>query len=106
MLKVNVTVNSLDKGSYLKFIESLKILIRDNSWKYVGPICFPNKRLKVITRRSPGGEGREFWDHWRMVKRKFHMTISMKSAGLGTFLEFVKKSKENSKRLMIKIKVQ
>jgi small subunit ribosomal protein S10 len=40
--------------------------------KLSGPIPLPTKRLKVVTRRSPAGEGTDTYDKWVM---KIHKRI-------------------------------
>ncbi|MBD3261585.1 MAG: 30S ribosomal protein S10 [Candidatus Altiarchaeales archaeon] len=34
--------------------------------KYSGPIPLPTKQMKIVTRKSPDGEGTETWERWEM----------------------------------------
>ncbi len=52
--------------------------------KMKGPIPLPIKRLKVVTRKAPSGQGYETFDHWelRIHKRIIDMEADEKAMRL------------------------
>ena len=81
--RIRITLTSLDVKSLEKVCADLKRGAVDRKLRVAGPVRMPTKKLKVVTRKSPCGEGTNTWD-------KFEMRIHKRLIDLHTPSEVVK----------------
>ena len=76
---VSTSVEDLDA-----VCNEIKRIAQRTGVKMKGPIPLPIKRLKVVTRKAPSGQGYETFDHWelRIHKRIIDMEADEKAMRL------------------------
>ena len=65
-----IKLSSVESGQLNNLIGQIQDIAKKTKVKLKGPIPFPTKRLKIPTRTSPDGEGREMFETWEMRVRK------------------------------------
>ena len=81
--RIRITLTSLDVKSLEKVCADLKRGAVERNLKVAGPVRMPTKKLKIVTRKSPCGEGTNTWD-------KFEMRIHKRLIDLHSPTEVVK----------------
>ena len=61
-----IRLTSTDPIQLNEIVNQIKDIAERTKVKFAGPIPLPTKRLKVPTRRSPCGDGRELYETWEM----------------------------------------
>ncbi len=76
---VSTSVEDLDA-----VCNEIRQIARRTGVKMKGPIPLPVKRLRVVTRKAPSGQGYETFDHWelRIHKRIIDMEADEKAMRL------------------------
>ena len=64
--KARVKLTSTDLKKLDAVCQEIKAIGEKTGAKLRGPQPLPTKRLKVVTRKSPCGNGTETWDKWEM----------------------------------------
>ena len=64
--KARVKLTSTDLKKLDAVCEEIKAIGEKTGAKLRGPQPLPTKRLRVVTRKSPCGNGTETWDKWEM----------------------------------------
>jgi small subunit ribosomal protein S10 len=74
--KARIKLASTDLKKLEEVCSEIKDIAEKTGVKVSGPIFLPTKKLKVVTRKSPCGEGSETFDKWVMKihKRLFYIT--------------------------------
>jgi small subunit ribosomal protein S10 len=74
--KARIKLASTDLKKLDEVCSEIKDIAEKTGVKVSGPIFLPTKKLKVVTRKSPCGEGSETFDKWIMKihKRLFYIT--------------------------------
>ncbi len=74
--KARIKLASTDLKKLDEVCSEIKDIAEKTGIKVSGPIFLPTKKLKVVTRKSPCGEGSETFDKWIMKihKRLFYIT--------------------------------
>lgn len=68
--KTRIKLNSTDKAKLDALCSQIIDIAKKLKVKRLGPIPIPTKRLKVSTRKSPCGNGRESYEVWEMRVHK------------------------------------
>ncbi|RLE88060.1 MAG: 30S ribosomal protein S10 [Thermoprotei archaeon] len=73
--KARIRLVSTDYRKLNEICEEIKNIARKTGVRISGPIPLPTKRLVVVTRKAPSGEGTHTFDHWelRLHKRLIDM---------------------------------
>lgn len=66
MSKARIKLSSTDPEKINEIVRQIEDIAEKTKVKYSGPIPFPTKGLKIPTRTSPDGEGRELFETWEM----------------------------------------
>ncbi len=66
MSKARIKLSSTDPEKINDIISQIEEIAKKTKVKYAGPIPFPTRGLKIPTRTSPDGEGRELFETWEM----------------------------------------
>ena len=66
MPKARIRLSSIDWKKLDDICDQIKEIAHKTGVNLVGPIPLPTKRLKVPTRKTPCGSGRESYDIWEM----------------------------------------
>ncbi len=61
-----IRLRSPNLQDLLQVTQEIKEIAERQGAKIAGPIPLPTKRLRVVTRKSPCGEGTPTVDHWEM----------------------------------------
>ncbi|GIU71422.1 MAG: 30S ribosomal protein S10 [Candidatus Nitrosocaldaceae archaeon] len=64
--KARVKLTSTDLKKLDEVCEEILMIGEKTGVKLRGPQPLPTKRLRVVTRKSPCGNGTETWDKWEM----------------------------------------
>lgn len=74
--KARIKLASTDLKKLEAVCNEIKDIAEKTGVKVSGPVFLPTKKLKVVTRKSPCGEGSETYDKWVMKihKRLFYIT--------------------------------
>ena len=64
--RIRITLTSLNVEALEKVCADLKRGAVDRKLRVAGPVRMPTKKLKVVTRKSPCGEGTNTWDRFEM----------------------------------------
>ncbi len=66
MPKARIKLASTDIDKINQTCQRIKDIVEKTGVEMRGPIPLPTKRLKVTTRKSPGGDGTATWDRFEM----------------------------------------
>ena len=66
MSKVRIKLNSTDIEMINNICDSIKEFARKSGIAISGPVPLPTKKLKITTRKSPGGDGTATFDNFEM----------------------------------------
>merc|ERR1719191_271998 len=66
MHKIRITLTSRNVASVEKVCADLIAGAKDKGLQVKGPVRIPTKRLRVVTRKAPNGEGTNTWDKFEM----------------------------------------
>jgi len=71
MTKVRITLSGEKPKDLENVLSQIKQLSDTLGMKYIGPVRMPRKRLEIVTRRTPCGDGTDTYEHWekRVCKR-------------------------------------
>merc|ERR1740123_469480 len=64
--KIRITLTSRNVESLEKVCNDLITGAREKNLNVQGPVRMPTKRLTVVTRKAPNGEGTNTWDKFQM----------------------------------------
>mmetsp|Transcript_12339 Transcript_12339/g.18495 ORF Transcript_12339/g.18495 Transcript_12339/m.18495 type:complete len:121 (-) Transcript_12339:65-427(-) len=64
--RIRITLTSRNVANLEKVCADLKKGAMDKNLKVMGPVRLPTKRLKIVTRKSPCGNGTNTWDRFEM----------------------------------------
>merc|ERR1712194_165055 len=64
--RIRITLTSRNVKSLEKVCEDLIAGAREKELRVAGPVRLPTKTLRLMTRKSPCGEGTNTWDRWEM----------------------------------------
>ncbi|GMI36787.1 hypothetical protein TeGR_g12937 [Tetraparma gracilis] len=64
--RIRITLTSRNVKNLEKVCADLKRGAVDKRLKVSGPVRMPTKKLKIVTRKSPSGEGTNTWDRFEM----------------------------------------
>ena len=64
--KIRITLTSRNVKNLEKVCSDLKRGAVDKKLKVSGPVRMPTKKLKIVTRKAPSGEGTNTWDRFEM----------------------------------------
>ena len=82
MQTARVKLSSVD----IHKIDALALEIKDIANKFgasvAGPIPLPTKRMKVVTRKNPSGNGTAVFDRWEMRVHKRVVEVGMNERAL------------------------
>ncbi len=70
MAKARIKLASIDIDKINTTCAYIKDIAEKTGVAMRGPIPLPSKRLRVTTRKSPGGDGTATWDHFEMRVHK------------------------------------
>ena len=75
---------SADIGLLNQVVESIVDIAKKTSTAIKGPIPFPTKRLKVVTRKCPCGDGKASFDRYemRVHKRMIDLAVDQRALRL------------------------
>lgn len=84
MPKTRIKISSTDVGQLNEICNSIKDIAERAGVNIKGPMPLPTKRLKIATRKTPCGSGRETYDHWevRIHKRMIEMGVDERALRL------------------------
>ncbi|MCD6509467.1 MAG: 30S ribosomal protein S10 [Thermoprotei archaeon] len=68
--KARIRLVSTDYKKLNEICEEIKDIAKKTGVRISGPIPLPTKRLVVVTRKAPSGEGTHTFDHWEMRLHK------------------------------------
>ena len=60
--RIRITLTSKNVKNLETVCADFRKSALDKELKVSGPVCLPTKKLKVVTRKSPCGEGTNTWD--------------------------------------------
>ena len=63
---IRITVTSRKVDALEKFCSEIKAKALTRQIKVKGPVRLPTKKLKLVVRKSPCGEGTNTWDRFQM----------------------------------------
>ena len=66
MHKIRITVTSTKVDALERFCAELKAKAKSRNLAVKGPVRLPTKKLKLVVRKSPCGEGTNTWDRFQM----------------------------------------
>jgi len=66
MQRARIKLNSTDHRELDEVCRQIKEIAEKTGVDIAGPIPLPTKKLKVVTRKSPDGEGSSTFDRWTM----------------------------------------
>src|SRR5207253_8136251 len=64
--KARISLSGTDPKKVDNVCQQIKLISERTGVAMAGPIPLPTKRLVVLVRKSPDGEGSETWDRWEM----------------------------------------
>lgn len=64
--RIRITLTSTKVKAVEKVCAELKAKALLKNLKVSGPVRMPTKKLKLVIRKSPCGEGTNTWDRWQM----------------------------------------
>jgi len=64
--RIRITLTSTKVAAVEKVCNDLKAKALSKHLKVSGPVRMPTKKLKLVIRKSPCGEGTNTWDRWQM----------------------------------------
>jgi len=64
--RIRITLTSRNVKNLEKVCSDLKRGAVDKKLKVLGPVRLPTKKLKIVTRKAPSGEGTNTWDRFEM----------------------------------------
>jgi small subunit ribosomal protein S10 len=76
MPKARIKLYSTDLNKLNNVISQITDIAAKVKVKYAGPINLPTKMLKIATRKSPDGEGKETYERWEMRIHKRMIDIA------------------------------
>ncbi|MCL4399299.1 30S ribosomal protein S10 [Candidatus Parvarchaeota archaeon] len=84
MQKARIKLTSTDSAKLKAVCDDIVDISKKLGTTLTGPIPLPTKRIKVTTRRAPGGSGRESYETWelRLHKRIIDMQADPKALHL------------------------
>ncbi|CEQ40046.1 hypothetical protein JCM5296_003687 [Sporobolomyces johnsonii] len=68
--KIRITLTSRNVKNLEKVCTDLVNRSKDKDLRVKGPVRLPTKRLHIVTRKTPCGEGSKTWDHLEMKIHK------------------------------------
>merc|ERR1712187_899855 len=68
--KIRITLTSKNVKSLEKVCSDLIDGAKSKELSVKGPVRLPTKRLRIVTRKAPNGEGTNTWDKFEMRIRK------------------------------------
>jgi len=68
--KIRITLTSRNVQSLEKVCNDLIKGAREKELSVKGPVRLPTKRLRIVTRKAPNGEGTNTWDKFEMRVHK------------------------------------
>ncbi|BGP09942.1 40S ribosomal protein S20 [Rhodotorula toruloides] len=68
--KIRITLTSRNVKNLEKVCTDLVNRSKDKQLRVKGPVRLPTKRLHIVTRKTPCGEGSKTWDHLEMKIHK------------------------------------
>merc|ERR1712087_251234 len=68
--KIRITLTSRNVKALEKVCSDLVNRSKDKDLRVKGPVRLPTKRLHIVTRKTPCGEGSKTWDHLEMKIHK------------------------------------
>ncbi|MBS3150632.1 30S ribosomal protein S10 [Candidatus Woesearchaeota archaeon] len=66
--RIKLSSNRIDQLN--EIVDSIQDIAKKTKAKLHGPINLPTKKLKITTRKSPGGRGKASWDRYEMRVHK------------------------------------
>ncbi|MEM2299754.1 MAG: 30S ribosomal protein S10 [Candidatus Hadarchaeales archaeon] len=66
MQKARIKLSSTDVAKLTEVCNQIVEIAEKVGVEYSGPIPLPTKKIKIITRKSPDGEGTTTFDRWEM----------------------------------------
>jgi small subunit ribosomal protein S10 len=66
MVRLVIKLESSDYEKLKGVCDHIQELANKTGVKLVGPIPLPTKKLVVVTRKTPCGEGTHTWDKWEL----------------------------------------
>ncbi len=70
MQKARIKLASTDINKVNEVCEAIRSIAERTGVEMRGPIPLPTKKLKLVTRKSPCGDGKATWDHFEMRVHK------------------------------------
>lgn len=70
MQKARINLLSLERNKLNEICDSIKDIAKKTKVKMSGPIPLPTRRLKLTTRRTPCGNGKESYENFEMRVHK------------------------------------
>lgn len=64
--RIRITLTSRNVSALEKVCADLKRGALEKQLRVAGPVRLPTKKLKIVTRKAPCGEGTNTWDRWEM----------------------------------------
>lgn len=64
--RIRITLTSTNVAAVEKVCAELKQKAMEKNLKVTGPVRMPTKKLKLVVRKSPCGEGTNTYDRWQM----------------------------------------
>ena len=68
--KIRITLTSRNVKSLEKVCTDLIAGAHAKELTVAGPVRLPTRKLRIVTRKSPNGEGTNTWDKWEMRVHK------------------------------------
>merc|ERR1712060_181319 len=68
--KIRITLTSRNVKSFEKVCADLIEGAKSKDLSVKGPVRLPTKRLRIVTRKAPNGEGTNTWDKFEMRVHK------------------------------------
>ncbi|NPA22295.1 MAG: 30S ribosomal protein S10 [Candidatus Micrarchaeota archaeon] len=72
-IKIRLEADNPEELQYV--IDQIMQVAQAYNMKVVGPVPLPTKELKIVTRRTPCGDGSDTYETWRKRIRKRYITI-------------------------------
>merc|ERR1712070_1360230 len=87
--RIRITLTSRNVKALEKVCSDLVNRSKDKDLRVKGPVRLPTKRLHIVTRKTPCGEGSKTWDHLDVDRvgsrgRGHHPELSVSCHSLGT----------------------
>jgi ribosomal protein uS10 len=82
MAKARIKLSSVDPKQLDEICNQIKEIANKTGVEIRGPVPLPTKRLKIFTRKTPCGAGRETYEKWEMRIHKRVIDLGMDERAL------------------------